>query len=362
MILRLSKAVVMAAVPVVAVSTLGLVGPASADTENGRSNEYLLGSEVISPGKPLHISGKEIAAIRKQAHPKGEPSAKQKQEMVEELVTAAQADGSYLDEQSVDVVPLLDGQMDVALPDDAVIEQATVEVSDKGDLTAGTVVTGDPAATAQMSGPSMATKWNLDGGPWEYKIYINLPNGTRVADGRFWAKRWTLAGDGQPNIVHYRYDRWGDAQVNKLGGGHPDPYLRTLRIQSFPYDSIEKHLRNWDAYKPASDLADSGCSSYTASFTFMGVGASRPFQKCGAYNMWRNIDKPSSYWLQFEGKTQQNREVGYTLAWAQDAGSAGSQHDEQQIVISFSSLSGIFGMLPNVNCKQTDAGRTCLSE
>lgn len=177
----------------------------------------------------------------------------------------------------------------------------------------------------------------------------------RMVDADFHARRWKLSNDGNPNIVYIRYDRWVGAQTYSLSG-LPDPFLHRLRIQNFPYDSVEPDLIKWEKYRPAADLPDEGsCAPWTISYTVLGATASREFDRCGRYNMWRNVEKPSSYWIQWEGRAKGNREAAYSLVWVQKQGTARSQHDLQKIVMTWPNWS----LIPDTVCTQTDSGRTC---
>jgi hypothetical protein len=301
------------------------------------------------------VGAQSIAAARRAANPSGQLPAVERAKLAQDLVQEVRDDGGYLDEESVDVIPLLDGQVQLAVPADAVVDSVTLAPTGEGDDVEVTVEAGgDPANSVSSTGPEMASGWASDGGPWVYNLYLYI-DGQRMADADFHAQRWIAKNDGDTSLNFVRYDRWAGSQVYALDY-LPDPYLKRLRIQNFPYDSVEKHLQDWVRYKPGADLPDlSSCSNYTVGFTWQGISASRNFTRCDSYNMWRNIDKASSYWLQYEGHTKGNREVAYTLLWSQDQGSARSQHDLQQIVLEWPS----WAMTSDSVCTQTDAGKTC---
>jgi hypothetical protein len=301
------------------------------------------------------VSKQTIDEARHEKNPRGQLAPAEREELAHALVEDAEGDGAYLDEESVDVIPLLDGQVQLAVPADADVNSVTLAPTGEGDDVAVTVDgVGNPADAVSSAGPEMASGWASDGGPWVYNLYLYIDS-QRMADADFHAQRWIAKNDGDPGLNYVRYDRWAGAQIYALSG-LPDPYLKTMRIQNFPYDSVEPNLHDWVRYKPGADLPDlSSCTDTSVSFTWQGIGATRNYTRCDTYNMWRNIDKPSSYWLQYQGHTKGNREAAYTLLWSQKQGTSRSQHDLQKLVLEWPS----WAMTSDSVCTQTDASKTC---
>lgn len=274
-----------------------------------------------------------------------------------ETADVAAEHGAYVAPADVDVVSLFDGDVLVGVPAQSDVESMTITASEDGREMEASLETSAPAELPDttVGGPGMALSW-ADNGSGSYVIKI-YQNGDLKIDGRFTWKRQKLLGDGDASKVHYTYQRFGDAQPSAQTG--PDPRVIRLRIQNFPFDQVEPYLRSWDRYSPGSDRSDN-CNTYTASISYGGLGLSVPFDEgCGTYNMWRNVDKPSSYWLQYESgglnPSGGNKQVGYVIMWSQQEGTPGSQHDLQQIRLGWPAY--YWGAYET--CTQTDASRTC---
>lgn len=113
-----------------AVGAWAYSAPVHANEEESAPQGALIGNAWVVPGDPLVISTDEISRARAEENPEGEPSASEKRQMAKELVASAAEDGAYLDESSVDIVTLLDGDIVVALPVDGVLEEVTVEAGE----------------------------------------------------------------------------------------------------------------------------------------------------------------------------------------------------------------------------------------
>jgi hypothetical protein len=319
--------------------------PSRSDTVAGLE----LGERAVISGDEVEQARDDVADDTVAVGPALERS------MERDLVQESEEQGIYLDAESIDVLPLLDGEAVLALPVDTKVEEINISLSDEGVLDATLATTGGEGSNASLSGPGMAAT-KVANGEGTYKLKI-ISNGNTMADGFFTWKRWKLTNDGEPNKLNFVYKRFGDIQLAALSG-QPDPRTDVLRIQSFPFDGIENDLIEWNKYSPASDR-DDDCSSYTASINVFGLGFSAPFDaRCGTYNMWRNIDNPGSYWLQYQGGGGGNREVSFLTSWAQKKDTTGSMHDLNQIKISFPFPSPN----PNMSCTQTDTSKTCDGE
>lgn len=292
--------------------------------------------------------------MREREHPPGELPAAEQQEIAQELVDDVTKSGDYLDVDSVDIVPLLDGNVQLALPADTQVDSIRFEHVGEGDDVAVTLEgSGIEDDNLSSGGPQMASNWVTDGGPWIYNMYLYIGD-QKMADAIFRAKRYKLTNDGDPNTVYIRYDRWVGAQTYAVSL-LPDPSLKRLRIQNFPYDAVEGDLKEWERYRPGADLPDVNCTSYTISYTLLGATASRNFDRCDEYKIWRNIDKPSSFWMEWRGKAKGNREAAYSVAWSHKQGAARSQHDLNKMVMVWPALAQISDSV----CTQTDSDRTC---
>lgn len=308
---------------------------------------------ALEPGDSRVYGTAEIEGLRQSDVAERQLSASQIEDARSDLVEESLNDGVYVEPQSVDVIPLLGGDASIALDEDQVVESATIRMSDQGVLSVSAKTTERDPETATLAGPGMAATWDANGnGSYKIKIYVDFSLDGRgsllYASGFFSWKRYKLLNDGDASKVFYRYERYGDFQPESISFVE-DAKVRRLRIQSFPYDSVEPYLKDWERFSPGSDRPDD-CSSYNASVSFKAISVSVPFnERCGAYNMWRNVDKASSYWIQYENGNggSGNREVAYVLVWSQEPGSAGSMHDLQLI----ETLIG--------GCQQTDASRTC---
>jgi hypothetical protein len=311
----------------------------------------------LTNGESTTIPAAEVAQAREAEAAEATIPLGEAEAITNDLLELSDEQGVYAKENHVDVIPLMDGDAVLAVPTDTVVESVHVAVSEEGSISTSVQTAAESTQDVDLSGPQMAASWSANGsGSYVLKLYADplCCARTLLADGRFTWKRWKMLGDGDANADHFLYKRFGDVQPASLPNT-PDARTEILRIQSFPYDSVEPNLRSWNRYSPASDRSDT-CNSYSASFSFKGLSVSTPFDaRCGKYNMWRNVDKPSSYWLQYEGGGGGNREVGYILSWSQKPGTAASMHDVNKIKISFPLPSG----RPDQTCTQTDASRTC---
>ncbi len=343
--------------------TLGLVlvglcgtSPAHAADSSPEPEQIVLGDTPIEAGTADKVTATEFEEARDDGAV--DVPASEKADVVHDVVANARANGQVVDPKDVDVVSLYDGDVLVGLQESTTVESMTIAAgANEQDLTVTLKGTETPdSIPATTAGHGMALSW-AGNGSGEYVIKIYQGSDLKL-DGRFTWNRKKLLGDGQPTLVHYAYSRFGDAQPSAQAG--PDPRVDELRIQNFPYDSIEPSLRNWDRYDPGGDRADN-CNPYNATISYGALSLSVPFSAgCGVYNMWRNVDKPSSYYLEYltpglGSDRAGNRQVGYVIMWSQKEGTPGSQHDLQKIRLGWPSwYPGAYE-----TCTQTDASRTC---
>ena len=202
----------------------------------------------------------------------------------------------------------------------------------------------DPTAVA--SGPGLAPYWGGNGDGQ----YILTVRG--IGNGLFTWSRSKLINDGNGKYDWFAYRRKGDAQPFDITG--PNAFVETLRIQNFPFDSVEPNLVNWNEWSPASNFTGDCGSPMNVGVSVLGASVGTTFQDCDRYSMWRNANKPSSYWLEMDQGyvlRHGNREAAYALAWKQKQGTAASQHDLQKLVFHYNGNA--------YTCKHTDAGDTC---
>jgi hypothetical protein len=78
------------------------------------------------------------------------------------------------------------------------------------------------------------------------------------------------------------------------------------------------------------------------------------FQDRDEYSVWRNGNKPGSYWIEMDQGyfvDGGSRSIGYLVAWKAEQGTPGSQHDFQRVVFFYTG--------ETYTCDQYDAGDTC---
>ncbi|MGL5826853.1 MAG: hypothetical protein ACRCYU_18890 [Nocardioides sp.] len=262
------------------------------------------------------------------------------------LIAAVEKAGGTLDEDVIDVVPLLGGDVTLTVPVDVEIDKITLTLN-KGLLTVDALSSPAETSAVEAAGPGMVPHW-INDGDGAYVITIS-----GWGDGLFTWARSKLADDGSAAYTWYAYKRKGD--------GHPfprfgyDARVQRLRLQNFPFDSVEPNLVNWNEWDPAvsfSGQCDGG--TYNVGISVFAAEFGTSFQDCDRYTVWRNANKPSSYWIEMDqGQVIHggDREIGYAIAWKQKNGTAGSQHDFQRLVLR---LHGV-----PIDCSHTDAGDTC---
>ncbi len=243
---------------------------------------------------------------------------------------AAENGKSYRTEE-VEVISLLDGDVEAIVPKDMKIDFVNVATSD-GKVTLESQASNPDVNRAEYAGPGMAD-WENDGSG-QYIIRIG-----GVGEGHFTWKRNKLASDGNSTYDWYQYSRWGVAKPANINN-YPDPYATLIRVQSYPYDSIEPGLVTWEDINPKTSFTGD-CNGQPIT-----VGVSSPvasigysFQDCDEYEVWYNSSKPGSQWIQMDqGIIQtgggEDREAAYTHTIKVKQGTAGSMHDFQRVIFT----------------------------
>lgn len=348
--MKSNRTLAIVSAALIGISVLVGANPAVADDtdEAGIVNDF-----ALDPGQTIVYQEGEIEGLRESDAADQQLSDAQVDEARADYVQESRDSGVFVDPNTVDVVPLLDGNASITLEQDQIVESATFAVSNEGVLSVSAQTTDRAPDNVTFSGPGMEASWDNNGsGSYTIKIYVDFKLDGRgellYASGFFSWRRYKLINDGDPDNVFYRYQRYGDFQPESISFAE-DARAQRLRIQSFPLDGIESDLKDWKRFSPGADRHDT-CDSYSASVSFKNISVSAPFnERCGVYNMWRNIDKPSSYWIQYQNPNggSGNREVAYVLIWSQKPGTEGSMHDLQLIETMIG------------ECQQTDASRTC---
>lgn len=236
------------------------------------------------------------------------------------------------------------GDIAVVHPEGTQVQSVEVEVGE-GEVAVTSVVKHDQELVGGGPG-SMSWSANGDG---SYKL-ITAGHG----DALFNWDRNIATSDGSSTYDYYQYTRKGDAMPYDRYLA-PDARVKTLRVQSWPYDNVEPYLVGWMDYQPRSSFAgdcNSSPLSLSVSTPVFGIGTS--FTDCDKNTVWRNIDKPGSYWIEMEQGSWINagsRSVAYTLSLKIKQGIRASMNDSQKVTWF---LSGT----PK-DCSSTDASKNC---
>lgn len=261
------------------------------------------------------------------------------------LLAASEREGGSLDEEAVDVVSLAGGDVVLAVPATLDVSKVTVNVND-GFVEVSADAAESEEVTAEGGGPGMSPYWTNDG-DGQYVLTVK-----GMGDALFVWKREKLMNDGNSSYTWYSYKRKGDAHPFERTG--PNAKVAKLRVQSYPYDSIEPGLVNWVDWEPASNFHGNEGSPITVSVSALAVGTSITFADRDDYKVWRNANNPGSYWIEMDQGAfldGGSRSAGYAVAWKAKQGTPGSQHDFQRVVFFYDS--------GNYVCDQYDAGDTC---
>lgn len=344
---RAMRAAAVGAASVMVVSLLG--GSAGAAGSDALSAPPEVAGETVGPGArgEVVIGESEIEAARDDAvaDPGDLNAAEQHAEDV--LLDASERRGGSLDRESIDVVPLLGGDIVLAVPADIEVEKVAVNIEDGFvDVSASTSESEGPRA--EGSGPGMAPYWGNDG-DGQYVLTVS-----GMGDALFTWKREKLMNDGSTDYTWYSYKRKGDAHPFERTG--PNARVAKLRVQSYPYDQIEDRLLNWVDWQPASDFHGNEGAPIAVSVGAPVAGAAITFADRDNYKVWRNAKNPGSYWIEMDQGyfiDGGSREAGYALAWKARQGTPGSQHDFQRVVFFYNS--------GDYTCDEYDRSDTCVA-
>lgn len=318
----------------------------SATAANPAKGEFLA---ALSQGKgKWNFDKAELKQARAEAREQrkaGKESAKSAKRRSEFLKETAQRHLAYASD-SIDVVPLLDGDVQVAIPEGITVDTLTLEIAN-GEVEIQSRASSDASEAAVFSGPGMAD-WSYNGSG-QYNVYV-----TSIGSSQFLWKRDKLSSDGSSTYDFYQYSRKAVGHPYPKSGAI-DPRVKLLRVQSYPYDSIESGLVNWQDYEPAvSFTGNCDSSPFTASVSAPLFGLGYSFIDCDDYLVWRNFENPGSYHITMDQGawvTSGDRQAAYTLSIKVKQGTAGSMHDFQRVIFTYQGSSH--------ECSVYDAGKTC---
>lgn len=283
------------------------------------------------------FSQNQIAQARKEGRAReaaGRDSAADRALERQLLVTSAE-EGSPLTDEDVSVLHL--GELvSVAVPE--TIELTSVEVVGDTELGVSVAVeAGESAAADSIAspGPGMGSWGNrVDG---QYVLTVQDPRvGTTevIGTGTFLWAREKYTNDGNGTYDWWMYTRQGIGQPRNVEGDNWQ--IPKLRVQSYPYDSVEPGLVNWTGMDPAADFTGRcSSSSFTTGISTPVFNAGYSFVDCDGYTVWHNPTNPGSYHITMDQGSWVNegsRAAGYSLGWKSKQGTAGSMHDYQRIL------------------------------
>ncbi|MER7700351.1 MULTISPECIES: hypothetical protein [unclassified Streptomyces] len=263
---------------------------------------------------------------------------------------AAERGNTYRTEE-VEVIPLLDGDVEAVLPKGMSIDHLKVKVSE-GSVTLESQTSNPDASLAEYAGPGMAADW-VPSGSGQY--ILRVPG---MGEGHFTWKRNKLSEDGSGTYDWYQYSRFGVAKPANLNN-YPDPYVKLLRVQSYPYDGIESRLVTWEDIDPKTSFTgDCNATNLSVSVNAPVAGLGYNFNDCDEYEVWYNSSKPGSQWIQMDqGLVLWNGgkdfEAAYTHSFKVKQGTAGSMHDFQRVTFEDGLTDG------QGSCDSYDVSETC---
>jgi hypothetical protein len=348
--IHLLRGVATCAITALVVASGGYALADDATTPQAAPEPVTIANTVVEPGADAtyEMGENKLDTVRENQTEAldGAPLPAEDAQLVDQVVEASDAAGEPVDPDSVDVFSVLQGDVTIAIPVTVEIDELTVDVNDLDvAVSASTTETSEP--TIDAAGPGMNPNWEGDG-DGQYVIKVQ-----GLGDSLFVWSRKHLADDGDPDHTWYVYKRKGDAHPYSVTG--PDADVKILRIQSYPYDSIESRLENWTDWAPASGFSGQ-CDGhvYTASIDVKAASFGVSFQDCDGYDVWRNVDNPGSYWQQMDQGVVLHggsREAGYVVGWKAQQGTPGSQHDFQRVIFH--------NWFTNFECSSYDSDKTC---
>ncbi|MCX6398996.1 MAG: hypothetical protein NTX33_03565 [Propionibacteriales bacterium] len=272
------------------------------------------------------------------------------------------------DAEAVEVVSLAGGEVLIAKTPATELAEVEVVVEDGAvSVTAGT----DPGtAVVQSSGPGMAGSWGtIATGDYTLKV-------GKLGDANFSWKRRRWNDPNSPFYLYW-YKRFGDGDPNPDYPG-PQPKVKLLRVQSFPFDNTaesaeaswpddRRRLATWLERDPGTDFeGDCNSSPIRPEIDVPGGVVGFEFKDCDQYHVWRNAEKPGSYWIEmnqgFWVTNGGSKQAGFVMSWQArkkhpTTGAkllSGSLHDLNKVVFTIPGSEG-----DTRTCTQTDASRDC---
>ncbi|MFD4019037.1 hypothetical protein [Streptomyces sindenensis] len=280
--------------------------------------------------KEWKISSKEFNEARSKARntrTKGLTDSNKKK--IQDFTRQAAEHGNTYRIDDVEVIPLLGGDVEAIIPKSTSIEHLTVEVSE-GAVTLESQTSNPGEALAEYSGPGMAADW-VPNGSGQY--ILRVPG---MGEGHFTWKRNKLSEDGSGTYDWYQYSRFGVAKPANINN-YPDPYVKLIRVQSYPYDAIETKLVTWEDIDPKTSFTgDCNATNLSLSVSAPVVGFGYNFNDCDEIKVWYNSSKPGSQWVEMDQglvlwNGGRDYQVAYTHSFKVKQGTAGSMHDFQRV-------------------------------
>ncbi|MGL5826434.1 MAG: hypothetical protein ACRCYU_16725 [Nocardioides sp.] len=280
-----------------------------------------------------------------------------------ELILAASKQGTFLTRDDVQVLHLRDGQVivDAAVPETVALQKIVVSTgSDSVSLEAA--ASHNQEATSILSpGPGFGSWGETADGQYVLKVYLDRLwplSDQLIGTGTFLWQRQRFTSDGSSSYDWWKYSRKAIGQAEQVPGDNWQ--ISEMRLQSYPYDSIQGRLKNWTDWSPSSDLSE--CSGGSSLSTSIGVpafqvGYSFTPTNCQDYTVWLNYSVPGSFRLTLDQGafvSEGTRSLAYTVGWKSVQGTPGSQHDYQRIVFVHTPTS-----FPGIGCSSYEVSGSC---
>ncbi|MEU9674934.1 MULTISPECIES: hypothetical protein [Streptomyces] len=317
-----------------------------------KTDNKVVEASIKKERKQWTITAKEFNEARsavRQARTKSLTESNNKK--IQDFTRQAAEQGNTYRVDDVEVIPLLDGDVEAIIPKSTIIEHLTVDVAD-GAVTLEAETSNPGEALAEYGGPGMAADWVPDGSG---QYILRVPG---MGEGHFTWKRNKLAEDGSGTYDWYQYSRFGVAKPANINN-YPDPYVKLIRVQSYPYDAIEPKLVTWEDIDPKTSFTgDCNATNLSLSVSAPVVGIGYNFNDCDEIEVWYNSSKPGSQWVEMDqGAVLWNGgrdyEIAYTHSFKVKQGTAGSMHDFQRVTFEDGFTDG------QGSCDAYDGSMTC---
>lgn len=317
-----------------------------------KTDNKVVRASLMKERKAWSVSSKEFSEARSKARNTRAKNGLNKKNLkdIQEFTRQAAEQGNTYRTEDVEVIPLLDGDVEAILPKNMSIDHLKVEVSG-GAVTLESQTSNPDESLAEYAGPGMAD-W-VNNGSGQY--ILTVPG---MGQGHFTWKRNKLSEDGSGTYDWYQYSRWGVARPANIDN-YPDPYVQLIRVQSYPWDSIESGLVTWEDVDPKTSFTgDCNGQPITVGVNAPVASLGYSFQDCDEYEVWYNFSKPGSQWVQMDqGLVLYNGGADYEAAYSHSIkvkqGTAGSMHDFQRVTFE-DGMSDLEG-----SCSSYDSYATC---